>query len=164
MRKYQLPMNQWKEIKGWYGFDASCRRRWHDNYFLQAAQETFENLEQHGCMVINSNIVLFSGLAVAIVIFKYQRTILWTKVKSLQFYFSSSSREQVSSASSSRNHCTYSHASPLVLTWTKTLRGFLPIFATARSRWLAICEAQKLFRNDDIVDDSNRNGTTTHIV
>lgn len=81
MLRYQLPMSQWKEIKGWYGFDASCRRWWDDNYFLQATQETFENLEQNGCMVINSNIVLLCSLAVANVIFKYQRTILWSKVK-----------------------------------------------------------------------------------
>lgn len=37
----------------------------------------------------------------------------------------------------------YSHSSPLVLTWTSTFRGFLPIVPTTRLRTLAICETQK---------------------
>lgn len=85
-------------------------------------------------------------------IFKSHRNIFveQSEMVKQQFHFLSSWEKQLSSVSSSRNHRRYSHASPLVLTWTKTLRGFLPIFATARSRWFAICEAQKVFSNDPL--------------
>lgn len=32
-------------------------------------------------------------------------------------------------------------SSPLVLTWTNIFKGFLPMFATTRSKWFAICRS-----------------------
>ena len=37
----------------------------------------------------------------------------------------------------------YSHASPLVFTWTKTFNGFLLMLETTRSIWVAICISQR---------------------